>query len=189
VRSDRNTKAEPGFIKRRNRINEAFSPQGGRRCRHQPEAQLHRSLVEHLRWCARSDVWWAHIPNGGARTAIEGAIFKSLGVQPGAPDLLVVRAGQALFIECKAPGRKLSPSQVECHEALRRAGAAVETTDNIDGALGFLRRHGVLRSRKISQVSAADGRRGRVNRDFINQLIGRMPGKENRALVAASSRS
>jgi len=26
VRSDRNTKAEPGFIKRRNRINEAFSP-------------------------------------------------------------------------------------------------------------------------------------------------------------------
>src|SRR5215468_5816711 len=73
-----------------------------RRCRHQPEAQLQRSLVEHLRWCARSDVWWAHIPNGGARTAIEGAIFKSLGVQPGAPDLLVVRAGQALFIECKA---------------------------------------------------------------------------------------
>jgi hypothetical protein len=123
----------------------AKRPQGGRRCRHQPEAQLHRSLVEHLRWCARSDVWWAHIPNGGARTAIEGAIFKSLGVQPGAPDLLVVRAGQALFIECKAPGRKLSPSQVECHEALRRAGAAVETADNIDHALGFLRRHGVLR--------------------------------------------
>jgi hypothetical protein len=145
VRSDRNTKAEPGFIKRRNRINEAFSPQGGRRCRHQPEAQLHRSLVEHLRWCARSDVWWAHIPNGGARTAIEGAIFKSLGVQPGAPDLLVVRAGQALFIELKAPGRKLSPLQVECHEALRRAGATVETADNIDQALASLRRLGVLR--------------------------------------------
>jgi len=113
--------------------------------RAQPEAMLQRSLVEHLRWCARSDVWWAHIPNGGARTAIEAAIFKSLGVQPGAPDLLVVRAGQALFIECKAPGRKLSPSQIDCHEALRRAGVTVETFDNIDAALAFLRRMGVLR--------------------------------------------
>ena len=113
--------------------------------RRSPEAQLQRSLVEHLRWCARSGVWWAHIPNGGARTAIEAAIFKSLGVQPGAPDLLVVRAGQALFIECKAPDRKLSPSQVECHEALRRAGATVETFDDIDDALAFLRRLGVLR--------------------------------------------
>jgi isocitrate lyase len=87
-------------------------------------------------------VWFCHIPNGGARTAIEGAIFKALGVRPGAPDLLIVRAGQALFIECKAPGRKLSASQVECHEALRRAGAAVETADSIDQALGFLKRHG-----------------------------------------------
>jgi VRR-NUC domain len=113
--------------------------------RAQPEATFQRSLVDHLRWCARADVWWAHIPNGGARTAIEGAIFKSLGVQPGAPDLLIVRAGQALFIELKAPGRKLSPLQVECHEALRRAGAAVETADNIDQALASLRRLGVLR--------------------------------------------
>jgi hypothetical protein len=111
----------------------------------QPEAQLQRLLVEHLRWCARSDTWFCHIPNGGARTAIEAAIFKSLGVCAGAPDLLIIRAGQALFVECKARGRKLSPSQVECHEALRRAGAAVETTDDIDQALGFLRRHEVLR--------------------------------------------
>jgi hypothetical protein len=113
--------------------------------RRQPEAQLQRSLVEHLRWCSRSDVWFAHIPNGGARTAIEGAIFKSLGVQPGAPDLLVVRAGQPIFLELKAPGRKLTPAQIECHEALRRASATVETFDNIDAALAFLKRLGVLR--------------------------------------------
>jgi hypothetical protein len=113
--------------------------------RRQPEAQLQRSLVEHLRWCAKADVWFCHVPNGGARTATEGAIFKALGVRPGTPDLLIVRAGQALFIECKTPGRKISPAQTECHDALRRAGAAVETADDIDQALGFLRRHGVLR--------------------------------------------
>jgi hypothetical protein len=113
--------------------------------RRQPEAQWHRSLVEHLHWCAKADVWFCHLANGGARTAVEGAIFKSLGVRPGAPDLLIVRAGQALFIECKAPGRKLSPAQVECHEALRRAGAQIEVADNIDAALMFLGRLGVLR--------------------------------------------
>jgi VRR-NUC domain-containing protein len=116
----------------------------GRR-RRQPERVLQTALVEHLRWSARSDVWFCHIPNGGARTAIEGAIFKALGVRAGAPDLLIVRASQALFIECKAPGRRLSPAQLECHEALRRAGATVATADDIDEALGFLRRHGVLR--------------------------------------------
>jgi hypothetical protein len=113
--------------------------------RARPEAQLQRSLVNHLRWCARSDVWWTHLANGGYRRPIEAAIFKSLSVQPGAPDLLIVRAGQALLIELKAPGRKLSPLQVECHEALRRAGATGETTDNIDQALASLRRLGVLR--------------------------------------------
>lgn len=113
--------------------------------RNQPEAQLQRSLVEHLRWSARGDVWWTHIPNGGWRSPIEAAIFKSLGVRPGSPDLLIVRAGQPLFLELKAPGRKLSPAQVECHDALRRAGATVETADNIDAALASLRRLGVLR--------------------------------------------
>jgi VRR-NUC domain len=113
--------------------------------RRQPEAQLQRSLVEHLRWCAKGDVWFAHLANGGARTAVEGAILKSIGVQSGAPDLLIVRAGQALFLELKAPGRKLSPAQVECHEALRRAGAQIEVADNIDAALTFLGRLGVLR--------------------------------------------
>ena len=112
-------------------------------CRKQPEAQLQRALVEHLRWGARADTWWTHIPTGGRRSPIEAAIFKSLGVRAGSPDLLIIRAGQPLFIELKAPGRKLSPAQVECHAALRRAGAQIETVDNIDAALAFLRRLGV----------------------------------------------
>jgi hypothetical protein len=113
--------------------------------RNQPEVQLQRSLVEHLHWCAKSDVWFCHLANGGARTAVEGAVLKSIGVRPGAPDLLIIRAGQPLFLELKTPGRKLSPVQTECHDALRRAGATVETADNIDAALAFLARVGVMR--------------------------------------------
>jgi hypothetical protein len=113
--------------------------------RRQPEAQLQRALVEYLRWCTRGDVWFTHLANGGARTAIEGAIFKSLGVRAGAPDLLIIRAGQPIFVECKAPGRKPTLTQLECHDALLRAGATVETFDDVDAALAFLRRLGVLR--------------------------------------------
>jgi VRR-NUC domain len=113
--------------------------------RAQLEAQWQRSLVEHLQRCARSDVWWCAIPNGGWRSPIEAAIMKGLGTRAGAPDLLIVRAGQPILIECKAPGRKLAPAQIECHEALRRASATVETSDNIDAALAFLRRLGVLK--------------------------------------------
>ena len=112
--------------------------------RKQPEAQLQRALVEHLRWGPRGDTWWTHIPTGGRRSPIEAAIFKSLGVRVGSPDLLIIRAGQPLFLELKAPGRKLSSAQIECHAALQRAGAQIETVDNIEAALAFLRRLGVL---------------------------------------------
>ena len=112
--------------------------------RYQPEAILQRSLIEHLRWGARGDTWWTHIPTGGRRSPIEAAIFKSLGVRAGSPDLLIIRAGQPLFMELKAPRRKLSPEQIECHAALQSAGAQIETVDNIEAALAFLRRLGVV---------------------------------------------
>jgi hypothetical protein len=108
--------------------------------RRRPEQELQRSLIEQLRWRARPDVWWCAIPNGGWRSPVEGAIFKALGVQPGAPDLLVVRQGLASFIELKAVGGRLSASQIECHRALRGAGAVVETIDDIDAAIAFLTR-------------------------------------------------
>jgi VRR-NUC domain-containing protein len=114
--------------------------------RRQPEAQLQRSLVAHLQWHAKADVWWTHIPLGGLRSKIEASILRGMGTTRGTPDLLVIRAGQPIFVELKAPGRrKLSPAQVECHAALQRAGVTVQVFDDIDEALGFFRRQGVLR--------------------------------------------
>jgi MT-A70 len=113
--------------------------------RNQPEAALQRSVIQHLRWGACGDRWWTHIPTGGRRSPIEAAIFKSLGVRAGSPDLLIIRAGQPLFMELKGPGRQLSSEQVECHAALQRAAAQIATVDNINAALAFLCRLGVLR--------------------------------------------
>ena len=64
-----------------------------------------------------------HIPNGGARSKAEGAIFKAMGVKSGVPDLflpvpmeLVQDDGYSamssgLFIEMKAHGGRVQPNQ------------------------------------------------------------------------------
>ena len=109
------------------------------------EQVLQRSVVEHLRWRARPNVWWTHIPLGGARSKIEAAIFKGLGVRRGAPDLLIVIDGRACFLELKAPGGRVTAAQHECHAALRAAGACVAVATDIDAALAALERWDVLR--------------------------------------------
>src|SRR5262245_24987769 len=97
-----------------------------------PEQQLQRAIVEHLRWRAREGIWFCHLANGGWRSPIEAKIFKSLGVVAGAPDLLIVAKGRAHFIECKAPGGRVSAAQHKCHDALCAAGAAIGIAGNID---------------------------------------------------------
>lgn len=64
-----------------------------------------------------------HIPNGGARSKAEGAIFKAMGVKSGVPDLFLpvpmelVRddgysaISSGLFIEMKAHGGRVQPNQ------------------------------------------------------------------------------
>src|SRR5262245_8038033 len=115
--------------------------------RRQPEAALQRAIVSHLQWRAAHDAWFCAIPNGGQRSAVEGAIFKGLGVVAGAPDLLIVRDGNARFLELKAPRGRLTDAQRECHERLRRAGAEVATTAGIDDALAVLEGWQLLRGR------------------------------------------
>ena len=113
--------------------------------RARPEQALQKAVVGHLQWRARPDVWFCAIPNGDARSPIEGAIFKGLGVVAGAPDLLIVRDGRASFLELKAQGGRLSEAQRECHERLRRAGAVVATATGLDAALDQLEDWQLLR--------------------------------------------
>lgn len=67
-----------------------------------------------------------HIPNGGARSKIEGAKFKRIGVKSGFPDLQIFKKGceRILFIEMKTEARHsaLSDKQIEMHRKLKSFG-------------------------------------------------------------------
>jgi hypothetical protein len=58
------------------------------------EQALQKQIIDYVRYAMRYNGrpltdWLFHVPNGGARSVVEGAIFKGLGVKPGVPDLVL----------------------------------------------------------------------------------------------------
>jgi hypothetical protein len=114
--------------------------------RARPEQQLQRTILAHLSRRGVPGLWWCHVPNGGYRGAIEGAIFKSLGVIAGVPDLLLIYSGRTYGLELKAAkGGRLSPAQIRTQEQMRQAGATVATATGIDEAVHQLELWGLLK--------------------------------------------
>lgn len=85
-----------------------------------------------------------HVPNGGARSAVEGKRFKESGVLPGIPDIHHLW-GRLLCLEFKKPGGRLSPAQLDLHPRLVAAGALVATVDSLEGAKSQARAWQIVR--------------------------------------------
>jgi hypothetical protein len=113
--------------------------------RRRPEQDLQKALADHLRARAALGTYWFHPANGGARTAIEGAILKACGVRAGTPDLICIKDGRTYGLELKAEGGRVSLSQQVAHEEMRAAGAEVATATGIDEAIKQLEGWGLLR--------------------------------------------
>jgi hypothetical protein len=113
--------------------------------RHRPEQQVHRAVVAHLNARGVPGVVFLHPANGGARSRIEGAIFKSLGVAAGAPDLLLWHQGRAYALELKAESGRVSESQADMLERLSNAGVATAVATGIDEAVATLESWQLLR--------------------------------------------
>jgi hypothetical protein len=76
-----------------------------------PEESLQVSIAEYL-WRVHPGVVWWHTPNGGGRSAREGAVFKRMGVVAGVPDLALIGAGgRLILVELKARGGRVRESQ------------------------------------------------------------------------------
>lgn len=123
--------------------------------RARPEAVLQQNIVATLRTLLPSGWLVHHSPNGGYRTKAEAGRFKAMGVVPGFPDLIVIGPGSILFMELKAPPKRLkgsgesqaqaetSPAQDAVLNLLSGAGWPVTVVRSIDEAQAFLRAHGV----------------------------------------------
>lgn len=118
--------------------------------RNQPEAKLHRAIVQHVKLLSFNDVLWLHPPNAGIRSGIEAGYLKSLGLLPGAADLLFWRGGKSYAMEIKAPGGRLSPAQKEFAERFIEAGGAYTTVSNIEQAITVLRTWRLIKSLAVA---------------------------------------
>src|SRR5262245_12108697 len=116
-----------------------------RRRRGRPEQTIHKSVVAHLKARAVAGVVFLHPANGGARSAIEGAILKGLGVVPGAPDLLLWHQGRSYALELKAEAGKVSESQASMLQRLEAAGVATAICHGVDAAIATLEGWQLLR--------------------------------------------
>ena len=123
--------------------------------RHQPEAQLQRAVLEHLRWRGVPGLFVFHYPAGGGRSPVEAAIFKSLGVVAGIPDILIVYQGRLYALELETAHGRLTATQAETQERLRAAGTIVATAVEIDAALERLEQWGLLRPNIANQLAHA----------------------------------
>jgi hypothetical protein len=113
--------------------------------RTRPEQQIQRAVIDHLRWRGMPGVFAFHPANGGWRSAVEAAIFKSLGVVAGVPDIIIIHSGQCFGLELKADRGRLTDVQRDAHGRMRAAGACVAVAYGVDEAIGQLTEWQLLR--------------------------------------------
>jgi len=63
-----------------------------------------------------------HVPNGGARSSVEGAMFKKIGVVPGVADMLLMVNSTTYCFELKNKYGKQSPKQVKWQKQIEKNG-------------------------------------------------------------------
>jgi hypothetical protein len=114
--------------------------------RHRPEQQLQKAVFQHLAWRGVPGLFACHYPAGGWRSAAEAAIFKSLGVVAGIPDIIIFHAGRCFALELKTVLGRLSPTQSDTQTRMRAAGVTVATAVGLDGALAQLEQWELLRA-------------------------------------------
>lgn len=108
-----------------------------------PEEALQASFVSTLALLQPKALYF-HIPNGGARTAAEGIIFKMVGVRPGVFDFqFLYRNAQTLFLEFKVPPNDLTDTQQEFGKLLTNLSIPWTVATTVDQAICFLIFHGI----------------------------------------------
>ena len=106
------------------------------------EDQEQAALVD---WLQLHNILFTHVPNGGARDKVTGAILKRLGVSKGCPDILIFDrppkapecAGVAIELK-RRKGGQIRPEQAEWLEKLKVRGWVADVCRGADDAIRLL---------------------------------------------------
>ena len=111
--------------------------------RNQAEYDLHKNVVEWLRW-QKPDCVWFHPYNGASMSKATAGKGKALGVLPGVADLVfVLPGGKVGFIELKVLEEGLSDNQKAFRDAVLGLGAFYLVALSIEDVQTFLKAWGV----------------------------------------------
>lgn len=95
--------------------------------RSSPEYTLHCQVARYLEAALPLGVFYTTIGHGGGGRR-RGAHLKRMGLRAGIPDVIIIAAGRAYWLEIKRPDRKgatkgkVSPAQELVHALLENAG-------------------------------------------------------------------
>lgn len=94
------------------------------------------------------DAVFCSIPNGGKRDKATAGKLKAEGLQPGAPDLLILWKGRVIGLELKTRGGRLSPEQMAFSMRWTTAGGVYAVARSLEEVAALLGAAGVhLRAR------------------------------------------
>lgn len=110
-----------------------------------PEQAIQKAVFQHIRARGVAGLVAFHVPNGGHRKPIEGAILKSMGVRAGVSDVIAVYRGKIFALELKAEGGRATVHQLEFLSDMEQAGAFTAMPTGLDAALATLEAWGLLR--------------------------------------------
>ena len=102
-----------------------------------PEQTLQRACVKWFRMQYPTGLIH-HSPNGMRSSKVQGAIFKSIGVMAGFPDLICIYRGRIVFVELKADKGKLTDKQEDMSYYLEMNGFQVKVCRSIDDFMKFI---------------------------------------------------
>ena len=106
--------------------------------RAQPEAQIQKAVLAHLKARGAKDMVYWHTPNGGKRNVIEAVRFKAMGVRPGVSDLIFLRNGEAFALELKAADGRPTENQLKFLSDFRNAGGHAVCAEGLNEAIAIL---------------------------------------------------
>jgi hypothetical protein len=114
--------------------------------RNQPEQQIQRALIQHIKARGVPDLFWFAVPNGGYRHPIEAKNLKATGVRAGVPDLCFLHNSKFYGLELKTEKGRASAHQLDRLTEISRAGGSVCIAYGLDAALQALETWELLRT-------------------------------------------